>query len=202
MGCHQSLESAGESDIEPGWQERMPMDLRVRLGAEAGLRILPLWKRLQDQGLRRLLEHWSVVRGDAVVPSLAQIDPSRLGPVMPNLWLFSVAADGALRCRLHGPAASSAFSRMVGDRTVHEVLGDPYGDIVSERWRFVLRRPAIAHARSWADDAWPVEHLVLPVADARGRPMHVLGATVFDATRPGEPNCDALAAPTFYLLGG
>lgn len=205
MACHHPMDERGGGARDADREDRLPMDLRIRVGAEYGLRILMLWERLQDQGLRRLLEHWSVARGDSLVPALGQIDSARLGPSLPHVWLFSRKADGELRCRLAGDALGSVFARIMAERSLGEILGEPHGAVVAERWRFVLGRPAIAHAASARPDAGSaVEHLVLPVADRSGRPAHVLGATVFDAgvaaVESHEEAAEALADPTFYLL--
>lgn len=163
----------------------------------------PLRERLQDQGLRDLLEHWSIARGDALVPSLSQLHPARFAGRVPHVWLFGMRPDGAFHCRLAGGVANAAWGRMMMGRSARELLGDAYGRLVTLHWRFVLGRPAIAHTLTPpAHGHTGAEHIVLPVADRTGRPRLVLGATVFDATHPAPRAVDVLAQPTFHLLDG
>lgn len=188
------------ADIIP--LDRMPPGLRAPSDA-IGAMPTPLWDGLQDRGLRHLLAHWAAARRDAPVPALSSLYPGRFADRLPHLWLFGMEEDGEFRCRLAGGAANSAWGRMMMSRSVRELLGESYGRLVTLHWRFVLRRPAIAHTLTPPGKGHSgAEHIVLPVADPDGRPRLVLGATVFEAGQAAPRALDVLAEPTFHLLDG
>jgi PAS domain len=66
---------------------------------------------LQDmpEACQVLYEHWSEIRGDALVPPRAAIDPARLRSILPYLQIVEVVRPSLIRCKLSGTALRDLF---------------------------------------------------------------------------------------------
>ena len=84
----------------------------VTLGARAiEEAIIDLPPGLQDmpEACRSLYEHWTEIRGDALVAPRAGIDPGRLRSILPYLQIVEVASPSLIRCKLSGTALRDLF---------------------------------------------------------------------------------------------
>lgn len=181
--------------------EGRPGDQEPAAGPTDLARLIVLWERLRTESLRRVLEHWLTARGNAVIPTRARIDPARFAACLPHVWIFRLMPDGEFRCTLAGEAINSAWGRTIMNRTAREILGEDHEPVVNSRWRSVLGRPSIMHAVASRHRGRPeIEHLVLPVADAAGEAVQVLGVTAFAAEQPEPPICETRTEATFYPL--
>jgi len=69
---------------------------------------------IKSQRLRRLLEHYLEARGERHLPSRRDIDPTRLGPVLPIIWISEYeSAAGTFRYRLAGEEVNQVWGRSV-----------------------------------------------------------------------------------------
>jgi hypothetical protein len=73
--------------------------------------IIDLPPGLQDmpEACQLLYEHWSEIRGDALLPSRAGIDPGRLRSILPYLQIVEVVSPSLIRCTLSGTALRDIF---------------------------------------------------------------------------------------------
>lgn len=137
---------------------------------------LVLWSPAADQlpldGLRFLLNYWTVARGSAAMPPIGAIDPLGLKPVLGNVIVLDVLEGGAdFRFRLFGTEVAEAARYDWTGSTVDEmrrILKGPGPAFYLAVYRALLRRRepvytvnaamAIFKNRSWA-------RLVLPHGD-------------------------------------
>ncbi len=152
--------------------------------------------------LRDLLEHWVEARGPRPMPTRGCIDPTRIPGCLPHLWIYRRGEDGEFTCILSGEEIRMAWGQPIVDKPAASFLGPDYQGVVKSRWNKVLNGPAIQHGMARTDDQFKhVERLVLPVADAEGRPVQVLGGSIyrFDRQFPTDkPVLPATRSASFY----
>jgi hypothetical protein len=137
---------------------------------------LVLWSPAADQlpldGLRFLLNYWTVARGKAAMPPIGAIDPLGLKPVLGNVIILDVLDGGTdFRFRLFGTEVAAAARYDWTGSTVDEmrrILKGPGPAFYLAVYRALLlrREPvytvnaamAIFKSRSWA-------RLILPHGD-------------------------------------
>lgn len=69
---------------------------------------------IKSERLRRLLEHYLEARGERRMPSRRDIDATRLGPVLPIIWISEYEpAAGTFRYRLAGEEVNDVWGRSV-----------------------------------------------------------------------------------------
>jgi hypothetical protein len=130
--------------------------------------------------LRDLLGHWLEARGDRAMPSREDIDPSRIPKCLPHVWIYRLAEDGEFYCVLAGEKIRQAWGHSIMNKSAAEILGPDYQRVVKERWRRVLDTPAIQHGFFRSNDQYKnVERIALPISDANGRPIQVIGGSIY-----------------------
>lgn len=141
---------------------------------------LPL-ERLTDKH-RRLLSYWQSKRGRYDIPCRSDIDPCDIGPVLPNIMLWDILADGDYRCRL------------AGTEVCHHLIGKMQGVLLSDIPCPLLDEAQLefnaARDRGLASLAertlhWlgrPLvfyRHLLLPLVNDRGERHMLIGVITF-----------------------
>jgi hypothetical protein len=64
---------------------------------------------MKHKNNQALFEYWNSVRGDRVAPRRFDIEPGRLGPVLPDTFILERKDDGALVYRLAGTRLCESF---------------------------------------------------------------------------------------------
>jgi len=141
-------------------------------------------KQIQSDRLLRLLEHWSAVRGQRLMPAWQQIDATEIAPVLSIIWSWK-----------YDRMADSFTGRIAGDeiRTMvgRPITGVPMADYF-EGWNYeqifirhkrVVTEPAIALERGLVfyrgDYCGLGERLILPLAGDGVRGDGIVGATSY-----------------------
>ncbi|HZS82045.1 MAG TPA: PAS domain-containing protein [Stellaceae bacterium] len=139
-----------------------------------------------DSRLPPLLAYWERERGDAELPPVAAIDPTRLTFILGWLMIMEPVDGGAdFLYRLYGSNVAAAFGR--------DLTGCRVGDSFPEVAQFViaayqrmlaLRRPLLTRHRPPPViplDYW--ERLLLPFAAADGTVTRILVGTIAHGVR-------------------
>jgi hypothetical protein len=97
-----------------------------------------LLDNLDDPMLRDLYDYWSLKRAGRSMPRRADIDPSEIPQLLPNMMITEVVESGArFRYRLSGTAVTEAFGRSLTWQFVVEVMKGPYRDFILGLYRNV-----------------------------------------------------------------
>lgn len=137
---------------------------------------------IQSPQLHLLLDHYLEIRGGRRMPARRDIDATRLGPVLPIIWLseFEPAA-GTFRYRLAGEEVNEVFGRSVAGRLLSDFVFDDRFDATNENFLKVLREEAALLTNGpiyrCADRIAVGERLVLPLASDGVTADGLLGAT-------------------------
>lgn len=152
--------------------------------------------------LRTLLDYWIELRGARPMPTRDQFDPSRIPSCLPNLWICRRGEDSDFTCVLAGEEIQLACGHTIMNRPLADFLGDEYRSTVKGRLNRVLDTPAVLHAVfGIGNQPENVERLCLPIADSAGRPVQVLGGSVyrFDRQLRSDPEVlQAAKSAAFY----
>lgn len=92
---------------------------------EAAVPALPLAAfrgALGESGLGLLLDYWLGLCDAAVLPGRREIDPGRLKPILPHLYMLERVDGGGLRFRLAGTAVRDLFAEDITNRNLDDVL--------------------------------------------------------------------------------
>jgi len=90
--------------------------------------------------LRMLLEHYLEVRGDRRMPSRREIEPLRLGPVLPIIWMSDYEpAAGTFRYRLAGEGVNEIWGVPVAGRLLSDFAPPERFTATNESFLKVLR---------------------------------------------------------------
>lgn len=153
---------------------------------------------IETPRLRMLLEHYLDARGERPMPSRRDIDPLRLGPVLPIIWISDYEPDaGTFRYRLAGEEVNeiwgfSVAGRLLSDFVPRERFGPTNDDFLK-----VLRDNValIANGAVYrcSGRIGLGERLVLPLASDGVTADGLIGAT------HREPTIDLDLAPTSAL---
>jgi hypothetical protein len=101
----------------------------------------------KDQILGPALAYWERKRGSRAMPSRAEIEPSEVIGLLPNLQLIDVTAGGArFRYRLVGTAIVQAFGREYTGRWLDELVATERSKFAEEVYRLACseRLPVFA----------------------------------------------------------
>lgn len=149
--------------------------------------------------LRTLLEHYLEVRGDRRMPSRRDIEPLRLGPVLPIIWISDYEpAAGTFRYRLAGEKVNEIWGAPVAGRLLSEFSPPERFEATNEMHLKVLRDEAAIIASGavfrCSGRVGLGERLILPLASDGVTADGLIGAT------HREPTIDLELAPTSELI--
>lgn len=149
--------------------------------------------------LRMLLEHYLEVRGDRRMPSRRDIEPLKLGPVLPIIWISEYeAAAGTFRYRLAGEKVNELWGQPVAGRLLSDFSPPERFDATNENFLRVLREEAVlvAHGAVFrcSGRIGLGERLILPLSSDGFTADGLIGAT------HREPTIDLELAPTRELV--
>lgn len=172
--------------------------------------VAALARQIESSRLLRLLEHWSAVRGERLMPAWQQIDATEIAPALPIIWSWK-----------YDPTTDSFTGRIAGDeiRTMvgRPITGVPMADYF-DGWNYqqifirhkrVVSEPAIALERGLVfyrgDYCGLGERLILPLAGDGMRGDGIIGATSYHlqpALFDGSDDMAQLYRKYQAMLGG
>lgn len=120
--------------------------------------------------LLRLFEYWNMKRGKRKFPSRADIDPSDISQLLPNIYLVDVLdAEPYFRYRLSGTSVDVIHRQNLTGKSPREVKTAEIASLIESHYRAALveRRPRCDHVVLLAKDQtfWHFERLILPLSD-------------------------------------
>src|SRR3546814_1114768 len=87
-----------------------------------------------DPKLRGLLVHWLEVRGDRLIPARGDLDPARIAPVLPFIWLCDYeCGPDLLRYRLSGEELNTIYGFSLKGRELGSVFPETSRAIAVQR---------------------------------------------------------------------
>ena len=137
---------------------------------------------IQNQRLRKLLEHYLEVRGDRRMPSRHDIDALRLGPALPIIWMCEhMPAAGTFRYRLAGEEVNQIWGFPVAGRLLSDIVPPERFGATNESFLKVLMDEAALIATGavyrCSGRIGLGERLVLPLASDGITADSLIGAT-------------------------
>ncbi|MGE5766746.1 MAG: PAS domain-containing protein [Bacteroidota bacterium] len=154
---------------------------------------------LKSPHLRMLLEHYLEARGERRMPARHDIDPLRLGPVLPIIWISDYEpAAGTFRYRLAGEKVAELWGAPVAGRLLSEFSPPERFAATNETHLKVLREEAALIACGavfrCSGRVGLGERLILPLASDGVTADVLIGAT------HREPTIDVELAATSELV--
>lgn len=134
--------------------------------------------------LLSLLAYWNEKRGQRLMPSRADIDPTELGPHLPNIILVDVEhAPFRLRYRLIGTAITEAMQRDSTGKYYDEIYSPALLANINDSFRWILahKTPLRTFGEAFYRDRdiYDYETLNLPLSDDGEVVNMVLGGLTF-----------------------
>ena len=137
---------------------------------------------MESQSLHLLLEHYLEARGDRRMPARGDIDATRLGPVLPIIWVNAYEPDaGTFRYRLAGEEVNAIFGAPIAGRLLSDFVNGKRFDQVNGNFLRVVREEQAMLARGpmyrCADRIALGERLALPLSSDGTTADGIIGAT-------------------------
>jgi hypothetical protein len=138
-----------------------------------------------DSRLTEIYEFWRSRCRDGVLPSRADIDPTRLAPrLLPFLFLVEVLEDPRdFRFRLAGTHFRDITGAEATGRRIAEVFPPGFADEVRYHWDSCVERkaPKLGSGNLWVPDRNHIrwEGIVLPLSPDGDCVNMLLGAVIF-----------------------
>lgn len=130
-----------------------------------------------DPKLQCLLDYWEEKRGNREMPSRADIDPSDIPHLLPNIYLIDVSYDpDVYRFRLAGTEIVRLFHEEVSGKTIDQLATVPLRALLRSHYEDVIKaRGALADADAFAvrRKNFAYNWLLLPLS-AGGRVVDML----------------------------
>ncbi|MGQ0456142.1 MAG: PAS domain-containing protein [Hyphomicrobium sp.] len=129
---------------------------------------------------KALYAYWNDVRGDRLAPKRFDIEPSRLGGVLPDTFVLERVTGDSCRFRLAGTRISEAFSCEFRGMNVFELFGDEDRITLQRQISVVSRQGAVGLFLLGAETdtglAARFEMLLLPLTHTRDVVDRFLGS--------------------------
>ncbi len=134
--------------------------------------------------LRELYDYWAARCAAGRPMPRAALDPVDLAPLLPNLMMLEVPADGGeLRFRLAGDEIEDRYGRSLRGRRLSETFQMVRRRDTSHQWTEIVadgrpkyRRGPMAFP---GDRVFEAERLLLPLSDEARPVSHILGAVYY-----------------------
>ena len=147
---------------------------------------------LRSGMLRRLVDHWQVLRGDRSLPSRGDLRPEEMGFAVGRMMLVDIfwpsavteTSDPTFRFRLVGAQIETTGHRGLTGRWAHELQPEFYRNAVLGAYRDAATsaQPSIRRIHYAAEGAeMRYERVVLPLADQGTAPQALLVGTEWES---------------------
>lgn len=144
----------------------------------------------RDPDLAGLYAYWQKKRGDRLMPSRADIDPSEIAAVLPHVFLIeSVPPPHYYRYRIHGSALAEFHGRDFTGLAIHETISKEDADQVIRVFDGIAAARAPLFATGpvfWTrqDEFKGFEACILPLSADGATVNMLLGAIRFGVFKP------------------
>lgn len=141
---------------------------------------------MESQSLHLLLQHYLEARGERRMPARGDIDATRLGPVLPIIWVNTYEPEaGTFRYRLAGEEVNAIFGAPIAGRLLSDFVSGERFDQVNGDFLRVVREELAMLARGpmyrCADRIALGERLALPLSSDGATADGIIGATARSA---------------------
>lgn len=146
---------------------------------------------IDEPRLAEALAYWDRKRGDRVMPRRADIDPTEITALLPNLRLTEVLDGGTrYRYRLVGTAIVAAYGVESTGRYLDELCGERR-DFVEGLYRAVCDRRRPLYAKTAYLGPWQAPNIasrvMAPLSEDGETVNMVLAVLTFDGQQPRRP---------------
>jgi len=140
---------------------------------------------LTAPALQAVAAHWHEARGARLMPSWAQLRPSRIAASLPIIWTFKYdRAKGDFIGRLAGERITQGFGRSFRGLRLDALHGPETFATAHARMARVVDEPALYHSHGLMfrqrERSGNGERIMLPLASDGVTPDGLLGASVVD----------------------
>lgn len=149
-------------------------------------------------GHRAVADHWmSLYLRDRAIPTLAEIDPLHFHRALPDAWVVDATDDGRFKFRLMGETLNAWYGRNPKGLYYEDLFAPAIAGMLVQQSRQVLQRPCAGFQRVHTrvpdlNSPRSFERLTFPLRDkATGRIRHILGNSIFNRNRDGDPAPEA-----------
>jgi hypothetical protein len=107
------------------------------------------WPEIEDDLIRKFLCHCADARRGAIVPSQGAIDPTVIGPCLPNVFMYRFVPEMRdFVLAIVGEEVKAFWREPLKGRSMRDVLGQGAGDMAIARGLLVVETPALLYTRS------------------------------------------------------
>lgn len=142
--------------------------------------------------LRILADHWQQARGARRMPGWRDIDATRLGPCLANVWAwrFDAASDDFIG-RLGGENVRAVLGKSMRGVPMRDLFQPGVYEEKVQRLRHIITEPCFMYERGpiflYAGRWGPGERIALPLAEDGVHADGIIGMTVYELlSRPGD----------------
>ncbi len=130
-----------------------------------------------DRKLQRLLDYWQEKRGERDMPARADIDPSDIPDLIPNIYIIDVSYDPDIyRFRLAGTEIVRLFCEEVSGKTIDQLEAVALRSLLRSHYEEVIEaRAPVADDDAFVDRrrSYAYDWLLLPLSSG-GRVVDML----------------------------
>lgn len=146
---------------------------------------------IRSPRVKLLFEHWREKRGERLMPGWRDIDPMVISPIMPMLWSWKYdRTSDSFTGRLAGEEINAIFGKSLRGARMEDFFRDWNFASIFERHKRVVSEPCIAIGHgmvfSHAGRQGFGERVILPLADDGAHGDGIIGATLYDLSRPAD----------------
>ncbi len=156
------------------------------------LSIISHLPKIVDHKIVELFDYWQKVRGDELIPSRQDVDPTQIRTVLPYIWIYErVDASDRFRCRLAGEEILARYNINIVGKQLEDFIDCGGLKLVTQQYLQVVEAPGIGHSygRVYLQGIKRPgigERIILPVYDSRTDNNLVVGATIYTPLQEGD----------------
>ncbi len=140
-----------------------------------------------DRKLQRLLDYWQEKRGEREMPARADIDPSDIPDLLPNIYLIDVSYDpNVFSFRLAGTEIVRLFCEEVSGKTIDQLEAVALRSLLRSLYEEVIEaRAPVADDDAFVDrrKSYAYDWLLLPLSSGGRVVDMLLGCCVARSSR-------------------
>jgi hypothetical protein len=158
----------------------------------------PGWPAVDDARILMFLRHWAAARRGAVVPARSAIDPTAIGPCLPNMFMYRYIADKRdFALTLAGEEVKSFWREPLKNRSMRDVLGREAGELAIVRGLLVVDTPALLYTRASTitrpDAFYSVTRMTAPLLNDSGEIFGTIGISIYLPEAEGRQTSETVS---------
>ena len=140
--------------------------------------------------LETLERYWHDLRGDNLIPSRADVDPSQIDAALPYSFIAERVAPGVARMRVVGQKVNALIGGEARGMPLSVLMTNDARPTLAAHLEVAFNKPAIVElplfsAKSLTRQKLTGRMLIMPLAGVHGDPTRALGAILVDGV-PGR----------------